>query len=90
MGYWRSKHGVIGDGPPDALDAVLDGILTSYFRAFERAPSQGELAGFIAYARLWVKEDARQGVFGGCGDKGLQEESTEGQGRAEDEAEPGA
>lgn len=90
MDNLSSEHRFIGDGPADAFYEVLDGILSGYYRAFQRAPSQGELAGFIAYARLWVKEDAKQGVFGGCGDKGLQEESTEGQGRAEDQAEPGA
>lgn len=85
-----SNPGFLGDGPVNAFDALLDGILTGYYRAFERAPSQGELAGFIAYARLWVKEDARQGVCDGCGVKELQEESTEGQGRVEDATEHGA
>ena len=55
-----SKRGFLGDGPVNAFDALLDGVLSGYFQAFERAPSEGELIGFIEFCRSWVKADGRR------------------------------
>ena len=109
IGYWRSEHGVIGDGPADALDAALNKIVSEFYNEYERAPSQGELADLIEFCTGGqlspqcgdpkhpyirhtfagdftprAKEHGRQGVFVGWGDKGLREETTEDQGRADD------
>jgi len=105
MGYWSSEHGVIGDGPADALDAALNKIVSEFYNEYERAPSQGELADLIEFCTGGqlapqcgdpnhpyircpfegvftprAREHGKQGVFGGWGDKGLQEETTEDQG----------
>ena len=54
------KRGFLGDGPVNDFDALLEGVLSSYFQAFERAPSEGELIGFIEFCRSWVKADGRR------------------------------
>lgn len=49
MGWWKTQHGTIGDGPADIMDAALKKIESEYLEQVGRLPTQGELANLIEF-----------------------------------------
>jgi hypothetical protein len=49
MGWWKSEHGVCGDGPADIMDAAFRKVEGEYLRKAGRLPTQGEMADLIEF-----------------------------------------
>ncbi len=54
MGWWRTRNGVIGDGPADILAKFLDDVEGEYMKEVGRLPTQGEIADLIEFGSAGV------------------------------------